>query len=336
MNERAYYGHPSQFFGVEEHRLVGGRGDGMRLLEIRNGLGLELTLSVDRCCDISRLSFLGCNYGFFSANGYVAPSYYDDHEDGWLKGFTAGFLTTCGLENVGVSCTDQGKRYGQHGSLSHTPAECVAWNVDEQAITVTAEMNCARIFASKLSVHRTIRCDRTANAMTITDTVRNDNAQAEPVLLLYHCNMGYPLLQECSEVYIPSQSVEPRDTRAAEGMDAWNKIQAPEPGFAEQCYRHRFKGRGMAGVFNPKLERGILMSFDPTVLPYFTQWRLMDVKDYVLGLEPANCHVMGRDVMRQDGTLQLIEPWGTATFFLTFRFSNSYTEWNHQKETVDK
>ena len=58
MIERAYYGHPSQFFGVEEHRLVGGRGDGMRLLEIRNGLGLELTLSVDRCCDISRLSFL--------------------------------------------------------------------------------------------------------------------------------------------------------------------------------------------------------------------------------------------------------------------------------------
>ena len=40
MIERAYYGHPSQFFGVEEHRLVGGRGDGMRLLEIRNGLGL--------------------------------------------------------------------------------------------------------------------------------------------------------------------------------------------------------------------------------------------------------------------------------------------------------
>ena len=55
MDKSAYIGHDSQLCGVEEHRLVGGKGDGMRLLEIRNGLGLELTVSADRCCDISRL-----------------------------------------------------------------------------------------------------------------------------------------------------------------------------------------------------------------------------------------------------------------------------------------
>ena len=43
-----YLGHPSQLYGVEEHRLVGGKGDGMRLFEIRNGRGLELTVSADR------------------------------------------------------------------------------------------------------------------------------------------------------------------------------------------------------------------------------------------------------------------------------------------------
>ena len=35
MNERAYYGHESQLFGVEEYRLTGGKGDGMRLLQVR-------------------------------------------------------------------------------------------------------------------------------------------------------------------------------------------------------------------------------------------------------------------------------------------------------------
>ena len=40
-----YIGHDSQLFGVEEHRLIGGKGDGMRLYEINNGKGLELTVS---------------------------------------------------------------------------------------------------------------------------------------------------------------------------------------------------------------------------------------------------------------------------------------------------
>ena len=80
MNQSAYYGHESQLFGVEEVRLQGGKGDGMRLLQVRNGKGLEFTVSADRCADISRLIFRGENCGFFSANGYVAPAYYDDME----------------------------------------------------------------------------------------------------------------------------------------------------------------------------------------------------------------------------------------------------------------
>lgn len=74
MNNK-YIGHSSQISGVEEHRLVGGKGDGMRLLEVRNGLGLNFTVSVDRAADISRLSFKGDNYGCFSPCGYVAPAY---------------------------------------------------------------------------------------------------------------------------------------------------------------------------------------------------------------------------------------------------------------------
>ena len=31
-----YIGHPLQLYGVEEMRLVGGKGDGMRVLNVRN------------------------------------------------------------------------------------------------------------------------------------------------------------------------------------------------------------------------------------------------------------------------------------------------------------
>lgn len=96
-----YLGHPSQLYGAEEHRLVGGKGDGMRLFEIRNGRGLELTVSADRCADIARLTFKGDNMGYFAPSGYVSPAYYDREGDGFLKSFTAGFLGHLRLTTVG-------------------------------------------------------------------------------------------------------------------------------------------------------------------------------------------------------------------------------------------
>ena len=50
-----YIGHDSQIWSVEEHRLVGGKGDGMRLLEISSGTGVHLTVSLDRAADIPAL-----------------------------------------------------------------------------------------------------------------------------------------------------------------------------------------------------------------------------------------------------------------------------------------
>ena len=34
----------------------------------------------------------------------------------------------------------------------------------------------------------------------------------------------------------------------------------------------------------------------------------MGVRDYVLGLEPGNCHPDGRDKMRAQGKLQMLAP----------------------------
>jgi len=36
-----YSGHDHQVYGIE-YRLVGGKGDGMRLLQVRNGRGMKM------------------------------------------------------------------------------------------------------------------------------------------------------------------------------------------------------------------------------------------------------------------------------------------------------
>lgn len=329
MEESAYYGHESQIFGVEELRLCGGKGDGMRLLQVRNGKGLEFTVSADRCADLSRLRFRGENFGFFSVNGYAAPSYYDDRGDGWLKNFTAGFLTTCGLLAVGSPCVDQGAELPLHGAVGNLPAERLLWDMDGEQIWVKAVMRHAQIFSEKLLMTRTICCSRTRNELRITDAVQNIGSEESPLMLLYHMNLGYPLLSERAELFIPAQEVRPRNGRAAEGIAAWDKVPAPTPGFEEQCYYHEFRGKpGVAGMFNPDLGCGLQISFDSGKLDCFTQWKMTGYKDYVMGLEPGNCYPDGRDVMRKSGRLKFLAPGETKTYTLKLTILESAADWD--------
>lgn len=333
MNQDAYIGHESQLYGVEELRLVGGRGDGMRLMQLRNGKGLELTISEDRCADISRLRYRGENLSFFSAGGYAAPAYYDSVGDGWLKGFTAGFLTTCGLTAAGQSCIDEGNPIGLHGSIGNTPAERVCWDMDETSISIRALMRESRIFSDKLTLKRCIVCSKEQNSFTIIDEIENIGDRTSPLMIIYHMNMGYPLLSEDSEIWIPAETVVPRNAHAAEDLDTWNRILPPTRGFEEQCYYHCFGKRpGLAAIFNPKLGFGLKITFDAQNLDRFTEWKMMGYKDYVLGLEPGNCTPDGRDALRKNGQLRFLAPGEKKTYQVTVTIIESESAWAALKQ----
>ena len=314
MGYSAYVGHPSQLCSVEEVRLQGGKGDGMRLLQIRNAAGVELTISADRCADISRLIFKGDNMGYFSPCGYVAPGYYDDRGDGFLKSFTAGFLTTCGLTAVGSPCVDAGEALPLHGTIGNTPCDRLWWTEDENNLYIHAEIGDRRPFARKLHLSRVITVSKNESRFTLTDTVENQGNTESPIMLLYHMNMGYPLLSERSVVNISSTEVKPRNEHAAKDLDTWAKMLPPTPGFEEQCYYHSFDREGHASIYNPDVRKGLTIKFDTAQLDHFTQWKMMGVHDYVLGLEPGNCTPDGRDVMRQQGKLKYLKPGESKTY----------------------
>lgn len=322
-----YIGHESQLYGVEEHRLVGGKGDGMRLLQVKNGKGLEFTVSADRCADISRLTFKGMNMGYFSPNGYVAPAYYDDQGDGFLKSFSCGFLTTCGLNSVGIPCEDGGETLPLHGSIGNLPADQIYWLIENQEIHIHAIIRDERIFSHKLVLYREIICPLTENKIIIRDKIVNNGDKEYPVEILYHMNMGYPLLSENSELYIPSGAVVPRNARAAEGIDTWDQIIPPQANFEEQCYFHNFNKNGIAGIFNSEIGVGLQISFDATSLKYFTQWKMMGERDYVLGLEPGNAHPDGRAKMREEGALTVLQPEESVTYEVTVTMVDGKKEW---------
>ncbi|WP_025705934.1 aldose 1-epimerase family protein [Paenibacillus graminis] len=330
-----YIGHSSQCSGVEEHRLVGGKGDGMRLLEVRNGQGLHFTVSVDRAADISRLFFKGDNFAYISPSGYVAPAYYDDKEAGFLKSFTAGFLTTCGINAVGSPCEDNGQKLSLHGTVSNTPAEQVYHTQNDEQIEIHAVINLMGIFAEKLMMHRTIICSKRENVIRIVDRIENRGDRVDPLMILYHMNIGYPLLSEHAELIIPSDHIAARNVNAEHDIERWNQILEPQRNFEEQCYYHRFDNNiGLATIYNPSIQKGLYIAFDTSTLNYFTEWKMLGYKDYVLGLEPGNCHPDGRDVMRKDNTLKFINPGETMTYQVEIGMIEGHEAWEIKKGEI--
>lgn len=145
-----------------------------------------------------------------------SPKYYDNVGTGFLKSFTAGFFTTCGLNAVGSPCTDDGEELPLHGSISNTPCENIYSFTENGEIHIKAVIRDASLFASKLILEREYICPLFGDTIMLKDTVRNTGSSVTPVEILYHCNMGYPLLSENSEVIIPSVQVTPRNEHAAE------------------------------------------------------------------------------------------------------------------------
>lgn len=327
-----YIGQESQICGVEIYQLLEGKGQGMRLFEVVNGKGLRMTISADRCADITRLSFKGDNFSYFSSTGYVAPQFYDRYGDKFLNSFTAGFLTTCGLTNAGVACEEQGEQFPLHGVIGNTPANHIYYDMDEETIIVRAKIPDERIFSRKLILEREIKVSKLENSFSITDTITNRDYKAEPVCILYHYNIGYPLLSETSYLYISSNKVVPRDARAKEGIEKWNTLEKPQGGFEEQCYSHIFDNTPNIAIFNEEIGSGLQMTFDQNSLNYFTQWKLMGERDYVLGLEPGNTHVLGRDVMRQEKNLKVLEAGEKVTYQVKFQVLENLEAFNQIRE----
>lgn len=318
-----YVGSTLQVRGAEQYVLQNGKGDGMHFIYVRNGLGLEVWISVDRAGDISRLTFEGKNMGYFSPGGYVAPAYYDDKGAGFLKSFTAGFFTTCGLTTVGTPCTDGDEELPLHGTVSHIPAQILCIDENDSSLTIKLKIEDAVIFGRKLALTRTYVFSYTENTFELVDTTENQGDNEVPYLILYHCNMGYPLLTENSIVKVPNSKITPRTDNAAEFIDTALVMEKPQANYTERCYFFdtlEKDGLANAGIYSPDFDCGMVMSYKKDTLPCFTEWKMMGRRDYVIGLEPGNCIPDGREAMRKMNMLKMLKPEESETTAVRFTF----------------
>jgi hypothetical protein len=282
------------------HGVWSGKSRGMEILSIDTG-AINTVLLPDRGMGIWKCTASSnhreIEFGWQSpVDGPVHSSlvpWNDASGIGWLEGFDE-FLVRCGLGSNGAPefHPNGTVKYPLHGRIANLPARCVELRVDREAGTldVIGTVVESRFLISTLTLKSHYRFRVNSPVIEVVDTVTNPTSHSASMQLLYHINIGQPIVQAGSEVFASFKSLCPRDARAAEGIDSWNQCLGPTAGYSEQVYfMEATSGWSESMISNAEKTLGLAVHFDTRTLPYHSLWKnTAAIEDgYVVGLEPA-------------------------------------------------
>jgi hypothetical protein len=335
---RRLAGHPEQVVGAELLRREDGSERGVRLVRLRTG-EIDVDVVVDRALDVGAAAIRGVPVAWISPTGLTGPWFAEPRGIGTLRTFFGGLLTTCGLEHtLGPTEDDVGyfaypgkarEAFPLHGRLSATPARLTGYGTALDAavphVYVEGEVRQATVFGEHFVLRRRIEADVGGRELRIRDVVRNAGYAPTPHMVLYHVNVGWPVVAPGARV--DAAVGEPRfATEAAQDAD-WRVIEPPRAGAVEQVWEHTPRpgaaGRVHACVRNPDVGGGravgVEVAYDSTTLPRLFQWRVMGEGHYVVGLEPGNSRFEGRHAARAAGELDVLAPGDERRYALDLR-----------------
>ena len=309
-----------QIAGAKSYQLTDGNESGVDGIDFRTGTGFNFTVLPGRGMDISYAEYNGQPMCWRSSTGDVAPSHFEPGGLGWLRGFYGGLLVTCGLTYAGAPCTDEETELGLHGRASYTPARNVLtdgrWEGDEYIMWTQGKVRETSVFGENVLLTRKICAKLGEEKLHLHDVVENLGFEPVPHMHLYHINGGFPVVDEDSVLISPTKEAAPRDAEAHVDAEDYCKFLPPTPGFSERVYYHEMEpdagGYVHAALANKRFKDGrgfgFYIKYLKSQLPRFIEWKMNGEGTYVVGMEPANCLVEGRDKERELGTLQFLQP----------------------------
>ena len=290
-----------------------------RVLRTHVMRGLDLDLVESRGFDVGAAHFRGVPISWRSP---VPDSRALDSPRGldWVSRFNGGLVTTCGLHNIGPAKGDE----GLHGDFSHRPAQRVAWRTwvepDEIGVEAVAVVQDVRLLGPSLTVHRTVTSTAvpggSAGRLRIVDAVENVGTVPADLAILYHVNLGAPLVAP--------------GTRIDTGGTTWRMREpntlASDPAvmpdvtdvLTEAVFEHtglEADPEGYAGVLvrNEAIGLSVRVRWSLGTLPRLYQWILPTRGRWALGIEPANAALFGVDDAGFAESTDRLEPGDTRT-----------------------
>ncbi|WP_414661644.1 DUF4432 family protein [Horticoccus sp. 23ND18S-11] len=292
-------------------------GGGVRVALVDTGAGLRFTVALDRGGDIVDASYNDVGLAFLSPNGLRPPnpSYQQGAE--WLRGWAGGLVTTCGPEYMGGPRGEPGGPTSLHGRYSSSPAvvETIR-NPDPRRGRLKMEIALivrdTRMFGPAFEIRRTLRCTLGRPEITIEDEVTNVGDTVSAHHWLYHCNFGYPFLdQGVRFIYrgpaqywtmpVPEGQgiIQPLSSAALNRLKRVPAALAAHAGAGERGVivgvEPQTDGLCRVGLINARRRLGVELTYSPQSLPRLAHWQHFGpMGSYATALEPFHGSLLGR------------------------------------------
>lgn len=259
---------------IRRYTLNGGASDGIKVVEVYNGV-LRLLLNESKALDIIQMFHQGTNISYLSKNTFTK------RETDFMSRFEGGMLYTCGVDVVG----DQAG-YENHGSLHNMPALVTKCECDEKTVCVEATIRNTELFGRNLVLRRRYETQVGSGKVTLYDELTNEGWREENYSILYHVNVGYPMLDDETKIIVDVDEIVPRNEWSKTNIATAFISEMAQDCCEETCYYLKLNQPSVS-VVNKRLSRQFTMSYSGETLPYFVEWKSMASGDYALGLEPS-------------------------------------------------
>lgn len=284
---------------IRHGRFQGGVSDQVQILEITVGQ-LRLWVLPTRGMSIWRMQFNGIMFGWNSpVRGPVHPSFVPTYAPdglGWLEGFDE-LVVRCGLESNGApEHDDRGQLvYPLHGRIGNLAADSLEVEFDQETgrLDLVGEVRESRLFFKKLKLKTRLSVYVETAVVEIFDEVTNELATPTDMQLLYHVNVGNPILGQDATLELPVEELAPKDDLSASEIARWDRYDAAQSGYSERVYfaTLRSDGSNTTATLLKSADgnAGFGVSYNVQNLPRFIVWKNTAAMSdgYVTGLEPA-------------------------------------------------
>ena len=317
----------SQLIQARQATMSDGFSKGTDIVEITNASGLQFSLLPGRALDIASASYKGHSLCFRASPGDVNPAFYEPEGFGWLRGWCGGMLTSCGMTFVGHPEIDpeiENELLPLHGRLSYIPGRDIAinnqWIENDFELSVSGKMRESAVFGPNLELTRRISSKLGEKFIRISDSIENLSVNPSPLMFVYHCNPGFPILDSGSRFVIhSSQSTEWLEDKPVENHE-YTTVNSPQAREKDDVFVHRpiadKDGNVHVALINDRLELGIYWIFNQSEMPLLNHWLHYHKGTYVAGIEPGNVSVLGREWNRKNNYLKEIKPGEVRNFNL--------------------
>ena len=287
MNKIKKTGNLEQIACTKRIEYKSGKANGVNAILCRNE-SLSLTLLESMALDIFDLSYAGKNMSFISKNGLVSRNLSNSNGYDFAKYFGGGFLYTCGLDNIGNSNDNK----PVHGSFASIPAQILKEQIiiesDKYILEIEGKICDSSLFNKEIEVIRNYKIY--SSKIILTDIITNLGYSDQDIIMLYHFNIGYPMLDSGTRFNANVNSTVGRTDNC--DMKKYNSMNEPADDCFEEVFIHTIEeDLATIVVENSELKQKIRFSYNTEFLKYLMEWKSMQSGAYALGIEPATSHL---------------------------------------------